>query len=138
MNTYTLKNGLVATNDGMANFILKAGNGFMRVYSETFDKKHYHYELCTKRFADLSQECKDWLVMLESKYVMPHSVAGDEERKNISKFYYELTGTMIYVYSAFNSGIHIDGVRRYLVDEGVISAESYFEKYDYMSNWNKK
>jgi hypothetical protein len=136
MNTYTLKNGLIATNDGFANYILKAGNGFMRAYSETFDKTHYHYDLCTKRFTELSEECQSWLKSLEAKYTAPYSFAGDEEGKNIRKFYYELTGTMIYVYSSFNSGIKIDNVRRYLVDEGVIVAESYFEKYDYLANRN--
>lgn len=132
MTTLTLKNGMIATNDGFANYILKAGNGFMRVYSETFDKTHYHYELCKKRFTELSDDCQNWLKGLESKYTKPHFIAGNEERKNISKFYYELTGTCIHVFSAWNyCGISIDDIRRYLVDEGVLNAENYLEKYNY-------
>lgn len=118
-----LKNGLTAKLQG-GKFIIKAGSGFMRVFSETFDKNHYHYKLCTKRFSDLSTECQEFLLHLESTYPNARSFATNKYRKEIQKFYYELTGTLIYVYSSFDCGISIDSVRRYLVDEGIITAES--------------
>jgi len=131
MTQLQLKNGLIATNDGMANFIIKAGNGYMRAYTDTLNPNHYKAELRTKKFNQLSQECQNWLLKLECNYTNPHSVAGNEERKNISQFYYELTGTGIYIFSAWDCGIWIDDVREYLCMEGVINAESYFEKFNY-------
>lgn len=134
MKTLQLKNGLIATNDGFANYILRAGSGYMRAYTETLDIDNYKQKLRTKKFQQLSDGCQKWLLSLEKTYTKPHSMAGDEQRKNISTYYYELTGTGIYVYSAFNSGISIDDIREYLVLEGIIKAESYYEKYNYLAN----
>jgi hypothetical protein len=134
MKTLQLKKGLIATSDGWANFILKAGNGYMRAYTETLDINNYKQKLRTKRFSELSIGCQSWLLELEKTYTKPHDFAGNEQRKNISAYYYELTGTGIYVYSAFDCGIQVDDIREYLVLEGLIKAESYFEKYNYLAN----
>ncbi len=93
--------------------------GDLVVYSTFFDEPNmmYHNEI-KKRFSDLSANCQKWLLELVA---LPFVSIGDENPLicKLSKFYYELTYTGIYCYSSWNSGININDIRYYLVNEGV-------------------
>jgi hypothetical protein len=100
-------------------YVVSSSVGNIVVYSHFFDKPNWMYNSeIKKRFSELSEDCQNWLLELVKE---PFRNIGDENplTRKLSKFYYELTWTGIYCYSSWNSGININDVRYYLVNEGI-------------------
>ena len=127
METLINKNGLEAIWTPKGNGKVDIGGdyklsttvGDLVVYSDFFDEPNmmYHSEI-KKRYSDLSDDCQNWLIELAKQ---PFVSIGDENplTRKLAKFYYELTYTGIYCYSSWDSGININDVRYYLINEGI-------------------
>ena len=127
METLINKNGLEAIWTPKGNGKVDIGGdyklsttvGDLVVYSDFFDEPNMMYNSeIKKRFSDLSDDCQNWLIELAKQ---PFVSIGDENplTRKLAKFYYELTYTGIYCYSSWNSGININDVRYYLINEGI-------------------
>ena len=127
METLINKNGLEAIWTPKGNGKVDIGGdyklsttvGDLVVYSDFFDEPNMMYNSeIKKRFYDLSDDCQNWLIELAKQ---PFVSIGDENplTRKLAKFYYELTYTGIYCYSSWDSGININDVRYYLINEGI-------------------
>jgi hypothetical protein len=110
---------LCKTADIGGNYTLATTMGDLVVYSNFFDEPNWMYNSeIKKRFSELSEDCQNWLLEL-AKQPFKHISDENPLTRKLTKFYYELTYTGIHCYSSWNSGIDINDVRYYLVNEGI-------------------